>query len=105
MTLPFAEGKKALGICDTCGLTYRLNKLKDVYVRGTNTHIKACPTCWDPDQPQLRIGEVDTADPQALNDPRPDTGKDASTALKVRAEDLALAQALGVLNQLGSYTT
>ena len=32
-----------------------------------------CPTCWDPDQPQLMLGTFPVDDPQALRNPRPDT--------------------------------
>ena len=31
-----------------------------------------CPTCWEPDQPQLQLGMYPVNDPQALRDPRPD---------------------------------
>ena len=34
--------------------------------------MKACPECWNPDQPQLRLGEFPVDDPQAIRDPRPD---------------------------------
>jgi len=32
-----------------------------------------CPSCWDPDQPQLQLGMYPVDDPQGLRDPRPDT--------------------------------
>ena len=32
-----------------------------------------CPACWDPDQPQLKVGMFPVFDPQALRNPRPDT--------------------------------
>ena len=32
-----------------------------------------CPTCWDPDQPQLQLGMYPVDDPQGVRDPRPDT--------------------------------
>jgi len=31
-----------------------------------------CPTCWDPDHPQLQLGMYPVEDPQALRNPRPD---------------------------------
>jgi len=40
--------------------------------KETNTHIKACPECWNPDQPQNRLGEFPVSDPQAIRNPRPD---------------------------------
>lgn len=69
----FASGNKALGLCDVCGFTYKLKQLKDVRRKGKNTHVKACPECWDGDHPQLKLGEFPVDDPQALRDPRPDS--------------------------------
>ena len=68
----FASGKRAWGLCDICGFKYRLKMLKDQYERRTNTHLKACTSCWSEDHPQLRLGEVAVFDPQAIRDPRPD---------------------------------
>jgi hypothetical protein len=31
-----------------------------------------CPTCWEPDQPQLQLGMYPVDDPQAVREPRPD---------------------------------
>jgi hypothetical protein len=73
MSSTFAAGKHALGVCDICGFTFLLNKLKDMYEKDSNTHIKACSTCWNPSHPQLRLGDYPVRDPQALRDPRPDT--------------------------------
>jgi hypothetical protein len=36
-------------------------------------NILVCPTCWEPDQPQLQLGMYPVNDPQALRNPRPDT--------------------------------
>jgi len=71
----FASGKKAKGVCDVCGFTYKLRELKTTTVKGRVTNIKACPECWDEDHPQLRLGEFPVHDPQALRDPRPDFGQ------------------------------
>jgi len=68
----FASSQNALGICDVCGFSYRLRELKNLIEKGRNTNIKACPECWSPDHPQLRLGEYPVNDPQALRDPRPD---------------------------------
>jgi hypothetical protein len=75
----FAGGKHALGVCDICGFTYLLHKLRDVYEKDRNTYIKACPICWDSSHPQLRLGDFPVRDPQALRDPRPDTTQLASS--------------------------
>jgi hypothetical protein len=75
----FASTKQALGVCDVCGFTYKLKTLRDLYVKDRNTHTKACRTCWNPSQPQLRLGDYPIRDPQALRDPRPDTTQLASS--------------------------
>lgn len=31
-----------------------------------------CPTCWEPDQPQLQLGMYPVDDPQGVREPRPD---------------------------------
>jgi len=68
----FASSKNALGICDVCGWQYRLRELRDLVVKGRNSNILACPECWNPDQPQLSLGEFPVDDPQAIRNPRPD---------------------------------
>jgi hypothetical protein len=72
MSNRFASGQKALALCDVCGFPYKLRELRNLIVKGKDTHVKACPECWDPDQPQLHLGEFPVDDPQALRDPRPD---------------------------------
>jgi hypothetical protein len=69
----FASGKKAFGFCDRCGFRVQLSAMKKLTINEKLTNLKVCPTCWEPDHPQLRIGRIDTSDPQALRDPRPDT--------------------------------
>jgi hypothetical protein len=68
----FASGKKALALCDVCGLTYKLKELKALVVKTKTTNVLACPECWSPDQPQLMVGMYPVFDPQALRNPRPD---------------------------------
>ena len=72
MSNRFASAKKALAECDVCGFQYKLRELKNLVRKGNNTNIKACPSCWNPDQPQLKLGEFPVDDPQAIRDPRPD---------------------------------
>lgn len=72
MSVAYARGKNAAGLCDVCGFRYKLRELKNVIVKGRKTATKACPECWDPDHPQLRLGEKPVIDPQALRDPRSD---------------------------------
>ena len=38
------------------------------------TGLLTCPECWDPDQPQNLLGRWPVEDPQALRNPRPDSG-------------------------------
>lgn len=69
----FATGKYALGICDRCGLTFKLNSLRAETYKGVLLKNRVCSDCYDPDHPQLFIDTVDTTDGMALRDPRPDT--------------------------------
>jgi hypothetical protein len=68
----YASGRNSLAICDVCGFQYKLPELRTVIRKGKDTNIKACPECWDPDHPQLKLGETPIYDPQAIRDPRPD---------------------------------
>jgi hypothetical protein len=69
----FASGKHSIAECDRCGQRYKLKELKTQTVKTKLYPIKVCPTCWDPDQPQLQLGMYPVNDPQAVRDPRPDT--------------------------------
>ena len=77
--MSYALGKKALGDCDRCGFTYKLNDLKYEIEDGIRNGLRVCDDCLDIDHPQLKIGEVDTADNQSLFNPRPDRGEKSST--------------------------
>lgn len=69
----------ALGLCDRCGFTYRLNQLQyEIYDQRPNG-LRVCSTCLDVDNPQLQLGRVSSYDPQSLRDPRPDVDKLTST--------------------------
>ncbi len=69
---PWADGSRALAICDVCGFQFKLGQLRKLVVKGTITEVKACRACWVPDQPQLMLGTFPVDDPQAIQDPRPD---------------------------------
>ena len=73
MPNPFASGKKAIAECDRCGFRYKLKQLKKLTIKTKSTNILVCPTCWEPDQPQLQLGMYPVNDPQAVYQPRPDT--------------------------------
>lgn len=77
----FASEKKAFGFCDRCAQRYPLKKLRTYVVKGKIINQRVCPTCWDPDHPQLWIGTFPVSDPQALQNPRPDTNLNASRGL------------------------
>jgi hypothetical protein len=68
----FASGKHSIAECDRCGQRYKLKELKTQTVKTKPFKIKVCPTCWDPDQPQLQLGMYPVNDPQGVRDPRPD---------------------------------
>jgi len=68
----FASGKKAIAECDRCGFRYKLKELKKLVIKTKNINLLVCPTCWEPDQPQLQLGMYPVYDPQALENPRKD---------------------------------
>jgi len=73
MASNFASGKRAIAECDRCGQRYKLKELKKLIIKTKTTNILVCPTCYDPDHPQLQLGMYPVNDPQALRNPRPDT--------------------------------
>ena len=68
----FSSGKFAIAECDRCGQRYKLKELRKLIVKQQIKNIKVCPSCWDPDQPQLSLGMYPVDDPQAVREPRPD---------------------------------
>ena len=68
----FASGKNAIAECDRCGFRYKLTELKPLTIKTKITNIIVCPSCWEPDQPQLQLGMYPVSDPQAVRNPRPD---------------------------------
>jgi hypothetical protein len=72
MPSKYASGKWAIAECDRCGQRYKLKELQKQVVKTKLYNIKVCPTCWDPDQPQLSLGLYPVNDPQAVREPRPD---------------------------------
>lgn len=69
----FASGKYAIAECDRCAFRYPLKDLRRLVIKTKNVNLLVCPTCWEPDQPQLQLGMYPVDDPQALRNPRPDT--------------------------------
>jgi hypothetical protein len=68
----FSSGKNAIAECDRCGFRYKLTQLKKEVKKTKTYNLLVCPSCWDPDQPQLLLGMYPVDDPQAVRDPRPD---------------------------------
>lgn len=72
MSSKFSSGKYSIAECDRCGFRYKLKQLKRLVIKTKNINILVCPTCWEPDQPQLSLGLYPVNDPQAVRNPRPD---------------------------------
>jgi len=85
MPSKFASGKYAISQCDRCNFRYKLKELKTQILKTKPYKIKVCPTCWDPDHPQLSLGLYPVNDPQAVRDPRPDTSyiQSGTTGLQI----------------------
>jgi hypothetical protein len=66
----FASNKNAYGICDITGFRYKLIDMKKTW-----NGLLVGPDQFDPKHPQIEPRNVAT-DPQALQDPRPDTSDD-----------------------------
>ena len=85
MATRFASEKRAIALCDRCAFRYPLKKLRPYVVLGKIINQRVCPTCWEPDHPQLWVGIIGSRkaadDPQALRNPRPDTNLNASRGL------------------------
>jgi hypothetical protein len=78
MSTKYSSGKYAIAECDRCGQRYKLKELKQEIIKTKLYNIKVCPTCWDPDQPQLSLGLYPVYDPQAVREPRPDVSYQVS---------------------------
>jgi len=68
----FASGKNAIAQCDRCDFRFKLTQLRKEVIKTKTYNLLVCPTCWDPDQPQLQLGMYPVDDPQGLRNPRPD---------------------------------
>ena len=77
--MAYARASRALGDCDRCGFTYKLNELRYQIEDSKRNGLRVCKECFDEDQPQLKLGELNIVDPQSLYDPRTDRGKAVST--------------------------
>jgi hypothetical protein len=76
-----APRKHAYGFCDRTGFRYDLKDLIPQFENGKPNGLLVGRDMADIDHEQLRIGDVDASDRQALDDPRPDTNLNESRAL------------------------
>ena len=83
----FSSGKKSSAECDRCGCRFKLTQLKKEIIKTKQYNLLVCPTCWDPDQPQLQLGMYPVDDPQGLRNPRPDLSyvQSGNTGLQIVA--------------------
>ena len=72
MTSKYTSCKYSIAECDRGGQRDNISELKKEVIKTKLFQIKVCPTCWDPDQPQLSLGLYPVDDPQAVREPRPD---------------------------------
>lgn len=79
--MSFASGKHAFGYCDRTGFRYPLKDLVRQWENGRPNGLRVGKDVVDKDHPQLKLGEIDSNDPQSLRDPRPDNGIVESRAL------------------------
>ena len=68
----FASAKNSIAQCDRCDFRFKLKQLRPLIIKTKKVNLLVCPTCWEPDQPQLQLGMFPVDDPQALRNPRPD---------------------------------
>lgn len=73
MPSKFSSGKHAIAQCDRCNFRYKLKELKRLVIKTKNINMLVCPSCWEPDQPQLQLGMYPVNDPQAVENPRTDS--------------------------------
>jgi len=93
----YSSGKFAIAECDRCGQRYKLKELRKLVVKQQIKNIKVCPSCWDPDQPQLSLGMYPVDDPQAVREPRPDVSYTVSgtSGLQLNGSNDSTLQGVG----------
>lgn len=69
----FSSGKFAIAQCDRCNFRFKLKQLRSLTIKTKKVNILVCPSCWEQDHPQLKLGMFPISDPQAVRNPRPDT--------------------------------
>ena len=79
--MTYSTHNKGLGICDRCGAQYKLRQLKEQTIKLKPSGLLVCKSCLDVDHPQLQQGMYPVIEKQAIRNPRPDTGNEASREL------------------------
>ena len=77
----FAKGSKAWGLCDRSGFRYPLSDLVRQFENLRPNGLLVGKDMLDEDHPQLRLGHVNSNDPQTLQNPRPDRDLESSRSL------------------------
>ncbi len=67
-------GVEPHGFCARCSFRYPLRTLRTETINNQQTALLVCTQCWDPDQPQNHLGEIDLVEVTALKNPRPPLG-------------------------------
>jgi hypothetical protein len=98
MSTKYASNKRAHAFCDRCGFRYKLRELKEIIQKTKKTNLLVCPTCWESDHPQLKVGMYPVSDPQSLLRPRPDNtlGADGSRDIQWGWKPVGLNNPLGL---------
>lgn len=94
----FASGKNAIAQCDRCDFRFKLTQLRKEVIKTKTYNLLVCPTCWDPDQPQLQLGMYPVDDPQGLRNPRPDLSyvQSGNTGLQIVNSTATTQNAVGL---------
>lgn len=94
----FSSGKYSIAECDRCGFRYKLKDLQKLVIKDHEVPIKVCQECWEPDHPQLKLGEYPVDDPQGVREPRPDfAGYPESRGLTLPMPQTAAAGFIGTV--------
>ena len=93
-----AAGKSAFGYCDRTARRYPIADLIPQYVNGKASGMLVGRDMLDQDQPQWRVGEIDTSENPSLRNPRPEVNLEESRSLS------AWAPVGGGVTEFGSRT-
>ena len=91
--MAFASGKKAYGISDRSGFRYRLRDMRKEW-----NGLLVGKDEFEAKHPQLRPPRVGT-DPQALRDPRPETGLSEQRAFQYGFNPVGFKEIPGIIDE------